>query len=261
MREPEAPDSEVIRMAGAGAMTPLAARLAAGWSRAGRRPRLAVEPSVGSGGGVRAAAEGAVDLGLVARGLDEAERAAGLVLVPVARDAVVLATHPALGARSVTSEDLVALVGGERTSLADGTPITVLLRDRSDTAHAALEASMAGLRAARERAYAGQRFRVLFHDDAMGVALASTPGAIGPFGLGAIQCWGLSLGVLEVDGVLPSRRAVEDGTWRPTRLLGFVVRRDRLERVRELLAYSRSEEARAEMRACGYVPATEDAAP
>src|SRR5690348_553151 len=91
-----APEAGVVRLVGTGAMSPLAARLAEAWSARRREPRIVVEESVGSGGGVRAAADGAVDLGMISRPLHQEERALGLEVVPVARDIVVIAAHPAL---------------------------------------------------------------------------------------------------------------------------------------------------------------------
>ena len=236
-------------------MTPLASLLGAAWARHERLPTIVVEPSVGSTGGVRATADGAVDLGLVARPLKEQERKLGLVLIPVARDAVVLAAHPSVAADGVTSDDLVALFAGARTAFVDGSPVTVLLRDRDDSAHAALEQLVPGLREAREASYATNRFRVLSHDDAMGGALAITPGAIGVYSLGALVASRLPLKVLMLDGVKPSLETLENGRWRASRALAFVVRSDRLDRARPFLSFVSGPEGAALARANSYLPA------
>jgi phosphate transport system substrate-binding protein len=248
------PQSSILRVAGSGAMTPLASLLGAAWASHAGAPSVVVEPSVGSTGGVYAAADGAVDLGLVARPLKEQERKLGLTLVPVARDAVVLAAHPSVAVDGVTSEELVALFSGTRTTFTDGSPVTVFLRDRDDSAHAALEQLVPGLQAAREASYQTNRFRVLSHDDAMGGALAMTPGAIGVYGLGALVASRLPLKALMLDGVKPSLATLESGGWRASRALGFVVRADRLERARAFLSFVAGPEGTALARANGYLP-------
>jgi phosphate transport system substrate-binding protein len=241
----------MLHLAGSGAVTPLASLLATAFSRTAP---VIVEPSVGSGGGVRAVGDGAVDIGLVARPLKDAELARGLTLIPIARDAVVMAANPSVRATAIDSRMLIDLFEGQRTTWLDGSPATVLLRDREDTAHGAFELLVPGLKEVRERAYASHRFRVLSHDDAMADALLLTPGTIGVFSLGAIEALHLPLKALAIDGLEPSIAAVENGTWKATRDLGFVVRTDRIARVQQFLSFVASDEAARLMRAVSYVP-------
>ncbi|HUS64387.1 MAG TPA: substrate-binding domain-containing protein [Kofleriaceae bacterium] len=248
------PEADVLRTVGSGAMSPLVARLGARWAERGRSPRVVVEPSVGSRGGVLAAADGVVDFGLVSRPLDAEETRLGLVVVPVARDAVVLAAHPELRVDSIASAELRALYSGDQRLFSDGTPATLLLRDRKESANDALERLLPALRPLREAAYGDHRFRVLYHDNAMGEALAATPGAVGVFSLGVVVTSGLPLRVLAIDGLVPSVAALADGRWRATRELVFVVRPDRLERVRPFLDDLRSAEGQRLITASGYAP-------
>jgi ABC-type phosphate transport system substrate-binding protein len=132
--------------------------------------------------------------------------------------------------------------------------VTVFLRDRDDSAHAALEQLVPGLQAAREASYQTNRFRVLSHDDAMGGALAMTPGAIGVYSLGALVAGRLPLKALMLDCVKPSLETLENGAWRASRALGFVVRAERLERARAFLSFVSGPEGAALARANGYLP-------
>jgi phosphate transport system substrate-binding protein len=248
------PQQGVLRLAGTGTMTALAVLLAKAWSEQHREPRLVVEPSVGSTGGVRAAFDGAIDLGMVARELNGAERDLGLLLVPVARDAVVMASHASVPVDDLSSEELAQLLWGHSTSFADGSPATVLLRDRDDTAHTALEAFFPALRAARHDAYEARRFRVLLHDDAMAEALMATPGALGPYSLGALSAGKLPLKALRLDGVEPSAGAMEQGRWKASRTLAFVVRPERLPLVRAFLRFVGGAQGAAILRANNCVP-------
>jgi phosphate transport system substrate-binding protein len=195
-----------------------------------------------------------VDLGLVARPLNERERNLGLALIPVARDAVVIAAHPSVAVDNVSSSELVDLFSGRYTSFPDGSPATAFLRDRDDTAHAALERFVPGLAAARESAYSAHRFRVLLHDDAMGESLSVTPGSVGVFSLGAMVAGHLRLKVIGLDGAKPSVEGMQDGSWKATRDLAFVARTDRLSKVRPFLAFVAGPQGAALARASGYLP-------
>jgi phosphate transport system substrate-binding protein len=241
-------------MVGTGTLTPLASLLASAWSARHGQPKVIVEPSIGSSGGIRAAADGEVDIGLVARPLKESESKLGLVLLPIARDAVVFAAHPSVHVDGVSSETLVALFSGAQTTFEDGTPATVFLRDRDDSAHSSIERFVPGLRDAREGALEAHRFRVLTHDDAMGESLAITPGSVGVYSLGALAAGHLPLKVIALDGVQPSLQNIENGTWKATRDLAFVARSDRLARVRGFLSFVAGPEGAAISRANGCLP-------
>jgi len=237
-----APRPEVLA-AGTGAMTPLAVALARE-AAAGPGLRVRVEPSIGSGGGIAATRDGAVDLGLVSRPL-RPEEAAGLERVDLAQDAVVLAAAPDVPVDDLSSDDLHRLYRGELRGL------TVLLRDEAESANSALESVHPGLADERRRSSASGRFRVLDHDDAMAVALVTTPRAVGVFSLGALHP---PLRALRVDGVAPSAESVRVGRWRAVRTLGVVFRPERRERVAPFLALATSERGRALVRSLGYVP-------
>ena len=130
------PPPGVLRIAGSGAMLPIAS--AFGRAFRGPRLRIVVEESIGSGGGARAAAEGVVDLGMISRPLSAAERRLALTELPVARDAVIIAAGPSVPVDNLSSAELRALYAGTRTRFADGSPAIVLLRDRGESANAAL---------------------------------------------------------------------------------------------------------------------------
>jgi phosphate transport system substrate-binding protein len=248
-----APEPDVIRAVGTGAMEPLAQALAQAWRESGGAPQVIVEPSVGSGGGVLAAADGAADLGMISRPLDADEAQKGLLVHPVARDAAVIAAHRSVAVDGLTSEALAALYAGRASRFADGQRAVVLLRDAHESANAALERIVPELGPIRRDAYAAGRLRVLYHDDAMAEALATTPGGVGVYDLGAIVTWRLPLKVLALDGVRPSVETIADGSWKATRELAFVQRPDRAERVAKFLLFVASPEGRRITRASGCV--------
>ena len=258
-----APEPAVLRMAGSGAVGPLARALAAtfaGHPLNTGHLRPLVEDSIGTGGGIRAVADGAVDLGLLSRPLSEAEQRLGLVLFPAGTDAVVLAANQDLPLDEVSSQLLRELFSGARRSLqasaagvADDAPVTALLRDPSESANLALDAAVPGMAAARAHGYAAG-LRVLYRDESMVAALFGARGGLGLSSLALLHEARVPLKVLRLDGRTPSVDAVAQGRWPLWRQLWFAARPDRLERVRPWLVYAASAEGRARLEAARYLP-------
>jgi phosphate transport system substrate-binding protein len=206
--------------------------------------RIRVEPSIGSSGGIAATREGAIDLGLVSRPL-RPDEAPGLERVDFARDAVVLAAAADFPLDELSSAEVHRLYRGELSGL------TLILRDEAESANAALESTLPGLAEERRSSAASGRFRVLDHDDAMALALATTPRSVGLFSLAAVRP---PLRALRLDGLTPSNDSVARGTWRAVRTLGVVFRPERRDRIAPFLALASSERGRAMIRSLGYLP-------
>jgi phosphate transport system substrate-binding protein len=247
-------------MAGSGAVGPLARALAttfAGHPLNTGHLRPLVEDSIGSGGGVRAVADGAVDLGLLSRPLSEAEQRLGLVLFPAGTDAVVLTANQDLPLDEVSSQLLRELFSGARRSLegdaAGGVPVTALLRDPSESANLALDAAVPGMAQARAQGYAAG-LRVLYRDEAMVAALFGARSGLGLSSLALLHEARVPLKILRLDGRTPSVDAVAQGRWPLWRQLWFAARPERMERVRPWLAYAASAEGRARIEAARYLP-------
>lgn len=254
--EPSAPEASVLRMAGSGAVGPLARALCAAFeghqlNTAHLRPL--VEDSIGSGGGVRAVADGAVDLGLLSRPLTESEQRLGLLLFPAGTDAVVLAANQDLPLGEVQGPLLRELLSGARRALDSGAPVTALLRDPSESANLALDAAVPGMTQARAQGYA-QGLRVLYRDEAMVAALFGARSGLGLTSLALLHEARVPLKVLRFEGREPSVDAIALGRWPLLRQLWFAARPDRSERVRPWLAFAATAEGRALIEAARYLP-------
>jgi len=255
------PDRDALHLGGTGAMTPLITLLGEEWVRRGGTPPILVEESIGSGGGIRATYDGAIDLGMVSRPLSGEEQKLGLLVIPVGRDIVALVAHPGLFVDGFSSAELPALYRGEQTRFGNGTTAVPLLRDRSESANAALDHMVPGLHQAREHAYRQRRLRVLYSDRAMAETLAGTPGSFGVFSLSWLIAYRLPLKILRINGVHPSPESVLEQRYRGSRELYFVARPERLPRATTFLAFLRSAEARALIRSYGYLPEPEAGTP
>jgi phosphate transport system substrate-binding protein len=215
---PEPARDKLVHVAGSGSNLPITRALAAGFVEQGSPP--VIHASIGSGGGVRALLDGAIDLALVSRPLSPTERELGLVETPYARVPVVFAVNAGVPETQITSPELVEIFAGDRAQWSDGTPIVVLQREPGDSSHRAVDVRLPEFEDANARAYEAHAYRVLYHDDDMRDALAATPGAIGLFGQGDIQP-GLPIRALIVDGITPSTATIADDSYPFAKDLAF----------------------------------------
>ena len=253
--QPPAPKpGNLLRLAGSGSNLPLTRALANAF--VARRPwlRVRVHESIGSGGGIRATRERAIEIGLSSRGLRSDEAARGLVELPYARVAVVLAGNPSVPVRGVTSKELLDLYAGRREHWSDGSPVVLLEREPGDSSHLAVYAAVPEFEAIDREAWASGRGRKLFHDRAMQEALISTPGAVGLFDQGLAVIQGLPIIVLEFNGQRPSQDAVKTGRYPLHKDLAFVLPDDEADPLAlEFISFVFSHEGQRIIDESGYV--------
>ena len=249
---PERPDGAHLHVAGSGSCVPLARMLAGA-----AMPQLDVSPevhaSIGSGGGLRALRDGAIDVALVSRPLSEDERLAGLVYTPFARIPVVVAAGLDVPDRSVTIPRLEALFGGAEDRWDNGEKVVVLLREAGDSSHRVVDAAAPGFVEATDRSRGRGNVRVLYHDGAMQVALANTPGALGLHGNGVDPSLA-GFRSLAVEGVDPTGTNVESGRYPFVKELAFVTDGAPAGAAKTFVEFALSSDGRALLRVRGAVP-------
>lgn len=255
-----------LTLAGSGSNLPVTRALVEAFRERHPEARLLVHASIGSGGGVRAVMDGAVDVGLISRPLTEEEGRIGLVVVPYARTAVVVARHPGAPAECLSSGELPELYSGMRQVWKDGSRVVVLQRERGDSSFLAASRLVPGLAESNDAAHREGRWRVLYDDRSMQEALVTTEGAVGIFDLGAIVAQRLPIQVLCLDGVTPSAGTLASGEYPLWKDLAFVARGPLEGRAAELTGFALSAEGREIIAGLGYLPlpiaaAGADAAP
>lgn len=247
----------VLHLAGSGSNLPLTRALAEAFAVREPGAHIVVFDSIGSSGGVRAVYDDVVDLGLVSRGLKEGEAALGVVTIPYARVPVVAAVNLSVPDESITTQELVDIYAGRKTTWSDGSPIVVLQREPGDSGHSAVAAALPEFAAADEAAYRDRRWQVIFHDRAMQEALAITPGAVGLLDAGAISLQKLPLRALQLEGYAASEASVQSRRYPFSKDLAFVAVEEPSGFAAEFVRFVHSEEARALMRPHGYIPLPE----
>jgi phosphate transport system substrate-binding protein len=239
-------EDRALSLAGSGSNLPLSRRLLDAFVAA--RPQSAVRlyDSIGSGGGVRAVRDGAVDVGLVSRELNSSERGDDIVWLPYAKTSVVLIAHPGVFSPGLTPAAILDLFSGRKTTFADGTRAVVLLREPGDSSHDALERVWPEFGAACRASYAKRRLEVVFSDRVLLQKVAETPGAMGLSDRGQVGLAAPGLQSLIVG-------AGGDGA-PAEKVLAFVVSNPPPEPVREFLKFVFLGEGQRVIAEAGYAP-------
>ncbi len=170
--EPRRPAGLVI--AGSGATIPLIRELSDAFVEENPSSPTWVAESIGTGGAIRALADGAIDLGLASRPVDEA----GLVEIVIARAAIQVGVHPGVGESEITWEFLLDAARGDAAAWADGSPVVFVHREAGDSGVQAVATVSPEL---GEAIAAGQAdgLVVAYTDADATHLLATVPGAIG----------------------------------------------------------------------------------
>ncbi|MEE7494460.1 PstS family phosphate ABC transporter substrate-binding protein [Methylobacterium oryzae] len=175
--------------------------VAAAYNAEGGPIRVSVPPSIGSGGAVAAVGGERQKLGRVARPLTEAEKAQGLVEVPLARIPSAIFVHQGVGVTDLTSAQVAAIFAGTLDNWsALGGPdlkIRVVRREDTDSTLSVLRATMPGW---RDLVLTSRSKTATTTQDAI-ATVRETPGAIG-FGPYSPALSG-DLAILTIDGRSP----------------------------------------------------------
>ena len=250
----EAPATRLI-LAGSGANLPLVRLLARSFQKSRPGVLIEVPPSIGSAGGVRAAASAAVTIGLISRPLQESEKGLGLTVRNYARTPVVIGVHHSVAEEAITSRELLDIYRGTKRSWKNGRDIVVLTREPGDSSIEVLVNLIPGFGEVYQESQRARRWTTLYRDQGMNETLGTTADAIGLSDLGALTVEGHPIKPLKLNGVAPTLKNLENGSYPLYKNLYLVFVKERLPPVAaEFISFTRSREARKIMRANGYRP-------
>ncbi|GAV32163.1 ABC-type phosphate transport system, periplasmic component [Coriobacteriaceae bacterium EMTCatB1] len=246
------PTATEIRISGAGPGVALLTVLAAEYRD--DSVEFVFLPGLHSAGGIEGVANRDLEIGAVARDLTDEEASLGLRYERLSDDALVVAVHPGCGVTGLTVGQVRDIYAGRHANWRElggaDLPVVVLDRNEDESAKIYLRKHVLGP-SLQVTASAG----VLGSEPDMVKAVASTPGAIGYFSLGAATAVGNRVHVLELDGVRPTVANVHAGKYGVVRPLGAVIRRDAPEPVTRFVEWAAGPEGRAVMERHGYAAA------
>lgn len=181
-------------------------------------------PSLGTGGGLKAVAAGAIDIAVAARRLSDEERAKGLVEREVFRTPIVWAAHDGVPVRQATLDDLASLYAARTLSWPSGVPVRLVLRPDSDTDTRFLKSLGPAMAEAVSAAQARPGVHVAATDTDTTEALERIAGSLGLTTLGLVRAERRRLHVLALAGVTPALETLASGRYPYAKTLYLVTR-------------------------------------
>jgi phosphate transport system substrate-binding protein len=187
---------------------------------------IEVLPSIGSSGGIKAAREGKIDLGLSVRQLKPEERTPGMVEEAYGRSAFVFAVHSEVPDSGVSLKEIEDIYLGKRTTWRDGSPIRLVLRPVSDSYSTYLAGISAGLKTASDKSHTIPGVFVGSTDHEAASQIERTPGAFGVTSACLITAEKKKIKTLAVDGKIPSVANVASGAYPYAMTIYLIYRQD-----------------------------------
>ncbi|MDR3592905.1 MAG: substrate-binding domain-containing protein [Negativicutes bacterium] len=245
---------EKFVLAGSGANLPITAKLAEAYLA---KTGVAIElpGSIGSNGAVNAVRAGSLELGLVSRPLTDKESAEGLKAIPYAQIAAVFGGHAEVPDTAFSSQDILAILRGTKTTWADGSKMYVFVREPSDSANQQLYEQIPGYEQALREAIEDRRWQVIYRDSDMGDIMTKTKGSFGLINMLEVARSSGQIKPMVLDGVAPTPENIANGSYMPVLTLSFLYKGELTARAASFVAFASSSEARKIMVQAGVVPA------
>ena len=245
-------NADTLRAGGLGASTQLLPILFA--SFAGTQPgsgsTIEVIPSLGSSGGLRALAEGALDIAVSGRPLNAEELKQGMKAVVSMRSPFVMVTSHR-DPNGLKSSEIAGVFGAPKSVWVDGSPIRVILRPKSDTDTSILGGMFPGMVAALEAARARHDVPVAATDQDNATAAERIAGSLTGSTLTQIKTEQRSLRLVPVDGMAPTVEALENGSYPFSKTIYFILPAKPNPRAEGFMAFLQSPAGRAALREHG----------
>lgn len=246
---------ETVVFAGSGTNLPIVRVLARAFERSHPEITIDVPASIGSTSAIKAAADGAIALGLISRSLKDKEKGLGLEVVNYARTPLIIGVHASVKDDDVTYAELLDIYRGKKTAWKGGQEIVVLTRESGDSSIEVLTTGIPGFREVYEESLKAKRWTVILKDLEMNETLAKTPSAIGLSDLGALTVERHRIKPLKVNGAAPTLKNLQTGKYRLYKTLSAVYRKETLSSgAGEFLAFVRSGQGKKILMANGYLP-------
>lgn len=246
---------EVLRVGGTGGATALLAHLGKPFTR---RTGIGVEVvrSLGSSGGIAAAADGLLDLAVAGRPLSAAEIGRGMVPGARLRTPYVFATS-LRAPPGMTEGEIVAAFAAAKAMWPDGIPIRPVLRPRAESDNQVLIALFPGMAAALDAARQRAELPVAATDQDNADTAEGLQGSLIGTTLTQMIMERRDLRLIAIEGVAPTAEALERGTYRPEKVLYFVHPRQPSASAARFMEFLGTNEGVRTLREAGCLPGSD----
>lgn len=202
-----------LRISGSGSGLAVLKLLGQRFEKSDPGTRVRILPSIGSSGGIRAVADGKLDLACSSRSLNAEEAARGIQEHTFASSPMVFAVQKSNPAAELEFSLLLGMYEGRVLAWPSGLPVRVVLRPKSDTAHGHLSAISKAMAAAVDKAHTRPGAIVAMTDQENADQLEKSPGSLGSLTLGQLLSEMRALKPLPWNGIQPTLENQANGTY------------------------------------------------
>lgn len=248
--------AETLKVGGTGAALGTLKLIGAEFMRQNPEIKVEVLNYIGSTGAIKGVDAGDIDLGLSGRPLKPAEEKLDIQFSRYAQTPLIIATHRDYPLKSITREQLTAIYSGQKTQRDDGGPIRLILRPAHESDNDVLRSMSPELSRALDSALARPGMRYAATDQEAADAFEQVTGAIGTSTLALALSEKRPIGILALDGVMPSVETMKSGRYTYNKSLWLLTRRKASPAVLSLVAFIRSPAGQNILLNNGQVPVT-----
>lgn len=246
--------AETLKVGGTGAALGTLKLIGAEFTRHNPAIKVEVLRYIGSTGAIKGVDAGNIDLGLSGRPLKPAEEKFDIQFSPYAQTPLIIAAHRAPPIKSISRDRLAAIYNGQRTHRDDGGPIRIILRPAYETDNDVLRSLSPEISRALDSALARPGMRYAATDQEAADAFEQVPGAIGTSTLALALSEKRQMGILALDGVVPSVETLKSGHYPYSKSLYLITRRQASPAVQALVRFIRSPAGQNLLRTNGQLP-------
>ncbi len=251
---PSASDAgEVIKIGGMGSGLEVMKILGDAFEKRYAGTEVQVLPSLGSTGGIRAVAKGAVDIGVSARPLKDDEKKYWLSIQEYAKSPLVVVTRKDTNVSGLSMEDLAKIYDGRMLSWPDGKRIRPVLRPEEDIDSKIIRKMSPEMNRALTAAASREGMLTAVTDQDAAKAIEKTPGSLGFATLAQVITEKLPFNIVRLNGINPSTRALSDGSYKPYKALFLVTGSNPPAKVRNFMEFVGSPDGIKILESSGYV--------
>jgi phosphate transport system substrate-binding protein len=247
--------SATLTIGGTGSALGAMSLLASEFTKVRPDIHVTVLPSLGSGGGIKALADGSIDLAVSTRPLKQAENDKGLRASEYARTPMVFATRQDNSAEGTSLEQTVSLYSGDHQTWPDGTPVRLIMRPENESDTDLIRAISPEMDAAVQSALQRKELHVAINDQDNATALEKIPGSLGVIPLAQIMTEQRRIKPLVFDDLEGTVEALKAGNYPYAKEHYIVSKSDPGPEAQAFLDFIASPEGQEVLRVSGHVVA------
>ena len=205
--------AETVKIGGSGFSLGVMGLLAGSFEKQFPGVEIQIFPSLGSSGGIKAVLQGALDLGVSARALNETEMSRGAIAREIARTPFVFFSNNGIDKEGLSFDEIAGIYAGEMLSWPDGTRIRLVMRPKGEGDMNILRKLSPRINQALTLSFNREGMRYAITDQENASAVERTVGAVGCGSLTQILAENRQVNVLSLQEVIPSVEGIRDGSY------------------------------------------------